>query len=181
MAPVPQQRGLAPNLLIRRLRATFSQRRKAIGPRRSCSKRDSQGAEVFSTGNIQAGYTLLEMLVVLGLLALIAAVSMPLMRGGAETGLIERTAARLAADLMAMRTAAIKRNIDTRLDIDLAANRYWGTPKLSARPLPAGIPIAIKGGRTAVAATSVASILFFPMAAPGVDGSPSGAAARPVS
>ncbi len=108
----------------------------------------------------QAGFTLLEMLVVLGLLGLIAAVSMPLLRGGAENGLIERTAARLAADLTTLRVAAIKQNTEAHLDIDLAVNRYWGTPRLGLRPLPAGIPIAVKD--TGATAASLASIRFFP-------------------
>jgi general secretion pathway protein H len=110
----------------------------------------------------QSGYTLLEMLVVLGLLGLLAAVSMPLLRGSAETGLIERTAARLAADLSAMRNAAIKLNIDTRLDIDLAANQYWGTPKLTPRPLPAGLPITVKDAGPRQSQGQLATIQFFP-------------------
>jgi general secretion pathway protein H len=109
----------------------------------------------------QSGYTLLEMLVVLGLLGLIAAVSMPLLRGGGETGLIERTAARLAGDLAAMRVVA-KHNTVARLDIDLASNRYWGTPKLPPRPLPAGIPITVSAAGAGMATAQSASIQFFP-------------------
>jgi len=110
----------------------------------------------------QAGYTLLEVLVVLGLMAMITAVSMPLLRGGADTGLIERTASRLAADLTTTRIAAIKQNIETHLDIDVAANSYSGTPHLSPRPLPPAVPIHVTADTGRASSSTVASIRFFP-------------------
>ncbi len=116
----------------------------------------------------QAGFTLLEMLVVLGLLGLIAAVSMPLLRGGADTGLIERTASRLAADLSTLRGAAIKLNVESHLDIDLSANCYSGTPRLAERPLSAGVPITVQDAGVGSGGSKQASIHFFP------DGSSSG-------
>ena len=110
----------------------------------------------------EAGFTLLEMLVVLGLLGMIAAVSLPLLRGGARTGLIERTAARLAADLTSTRLAAIRQNMASHLEIDLAANSYSGTPHLNARALPAEIPISVKSTTACPGASQAACIHFFP-------------------
>ena len=110
----------------------------------------------------EAGFTLLEMLIVLGLLGMIAAVSLPLLRGGARTGLIERTAARLAADLTSTRLAAIKQNIASHLDFDLAANSYSGTPRLTARAMPVEIPISVRTTESGPESPPLARIQFFP-------------------
>jgi general secretion pathway protein H len=114
-----------------------------------------------------AGFTLLEMLVVLALLGLLVAVAMPLLRGGAETGLIERTAYRLSADLSAMRLEAIRRNTETALDFDLASNTYRGGRRLAPRLLPPQLAVTVEAARLPSGGRG-ASFRFYP------DGSASG-------
>ena len=116
----------------------------------------------------EAGFTLLEMLVVLGLLGLLVALSTPLLRGGVQAGLVERTAYRLSADLSTMRLAAIRHNTETALDFDLASSTYWGDNRLAPRFLPAQIEVVIDAPRSTVGARTLVSFRFFP------DGSASG-------
>lgn len=110
----------------------------------------------------EAGFTLLEMLVVLALLGLLVALAMPLLRGGAETGLIERTAYRLTTDLSAMRLDAIRRNTETSLDFDLKANIYWGGKRLAPRLLPPQVAVVAEGARLPAGGRGQVSFRFFP-------------------
>jgi general secretion pathway protein H len=61
-----------------------------------------------------------------------------------------------------MCVAAIKHNTPARLDIDLATNRYWGTPMLTERPLPPGVPITVHTAQRSLGSVTLATIQFFP-------------------
>jgi general secretion pathway protein H len=110
----------------------------------------------------ESGYTLFEMLIVLTILGLIAAVTVPLLRGGAEAGLVLRTAERLAADLATVRLAAIKGNREATLDIDLVNNSYSGLPALAQRMFPAQMPVKVSAANASSDQAGLASIRFFP-------------------
>ncbi len=115
-----------------------------------------------TTGDFEAGFSLLEMLVVLGLLGLIAAVTMPMLRGGAEAGLVERTAFRMAADFMTMRTLAIHDNTETGIDFDLKSNTYWGSTRLAPWSVPAQLEVDVQTPLVATAPRSIVHFQFFP-------------------
>lgn len=64
------------------------------------------------------GFTLIEMLVVLSIIALVASVSVPLLRRPPESLRLEAAARTLAAALRASRAEAIARNADATLVLD---------------------------------------------------------------
>jgi general secretion pathway protein H len=70
------------------------------------------------------GFTSLELLVVLGILALATMIVLPL--GQRHPSMSLRSAAfDLAAHLRATRAAAIRNNVEKALTIDVAARQYW--------------------------------------------------------
>ena len=71
----------------------------------------------------EGGFTLLEMLVVLSIIGVIAAVSLPLLDKPADAVQLESTAADLASAFRATRAAAILRRIETTLVIDVDKGR----------------------------------------------------------
>lgn len=116
----------------------------------------------------ELGFTLLELLVVLGLLALGLALVAPSL-GGARSGLVVRsTAYELATNLRAARGAARATNVDHALTIDLAQRQYWAEGVVGPRPLPRGIVVEVTVPESERMARTAGRIRFFP------DGSASG-------
>jgi general secretion pathway protein H len=118
----------------------------------------------------QLGFTLLELMVVVGILALAVAIVVPSL-GRARPGLAVRSAAyALAADLRAARAAAQTGNVERTLTIDLANRRYWAEGVVGPRALPSSVAVELAvpdSERTGTAASG--RVRFFP------DGSTSGA------
>jgi general secretion pathway protein H len=70
----------------------------------------------------EGGYTFLEMLAVLGLLALVLSLSFPAGKSTSRQGL-ESQASQISARLKAARVLAISRNTEVTLEVDLAKRR----------------------------------------------------------
>jgi general secretion pathway protein H len=93
-----------------------------------------------------AGFTSLELLVVLGILALATMIVLPL--GQRHPSMSLRSAAfDLAAHLRATRAAAIRNNVEKALTIDVAARQYWVNGQEPRHRLPdhADVEIVIPG------------------------------------
>ena len=103
------------------------------------------------------GFTLLEMLVVLAVLALIAAVSIPLLKQPPRAQLAA-DAARVAAALRMTRSAAMAQNrqMDFAIDTD---RRTYGSPVIPVSGFDPRVEIALHGQQ---GATMRAGIRFFP-------------------
>jgi general secretion pathway protein H len=83
-----------------------------------------------------AGFTLLEMLVVLAILALTATMAVPLLPSGSEALRLETASSELTAALRVTRSAAIMRNTQTTLMVDVDRRTFRSTvvPQRSFAP-----------------------------------------------
>ena len=75
----------------------------------------------------EAGFTLVEMLVVLVVLALVVTVAVPLLSGGSEGLRLQVASSELAAAFRLTRSAAIMRNTETALMIDVDRRTFRST------------------------------------------------------
>ncbi|HEX5957176.1 MAG TPA: prepilin-type N-terminal cleavage/methylation domain-containing protein [Hyphomicrobiaceae bacterium] len=117
----------------------------------------------------QRGFTLLELLVVLGLLALALAVVAPSLGRARLSVMVRSTAYELAANLRASRAAARSTSIEHVLTIDLARRLYWAEGVVGQRRLPPGVAVEVTVPQSERITGAVGRIRFFP------DGSASGA------
>ena len=114
-----------------------------------------------------AGFTLIEMLVVIAIMALIASVSIPVLRRPPEGLRLEASARTLASALRLTRAHAIAGNVDILLSID-ADRRTFESPVDHATALDPEISITMTLAAPERRGAAVGGIRFFP------DGSSSG-------
>jgi general secretion pathway protein H len=117
----------------------------------------------------QLGFTLLELMVVIGILALALAIVAPSLNR-ARLGLMVRSAAyELAAGLRAARAAAQAGNRVEVVTLDLARRRYWAEGVVGPRTFPANVAVELAVPESERLGASAGRVRFFP------DGSASGA------
>jgi general secretion pathway protein H len=98
------------------------------------------------SGRTERGFSLLELIVVLAIMALAAVALVPI-TGSASRGITIDAAARaVAVELRAARAAAIYANRETDFTIDAAARRYWSDAAPRQQALPDGIAAAFAPG-----------------------------------
>lgn len=117
----------------------------------------------------QLGFTLLELMVVIGILALAVAIVAPSLNR-ARLGLMVRSAAyELASGLRAARAAAQSGNRERIVTIDLAPRRYWAEGVVGQRTFPASVAVELAVPESERLGPAAGQVRFFP------DGSASGA------
>ena len=109
----------------------------------------------------EAGFTLIEMLVVLAILVLVAGVAMPLLSGGSDGLRLQIAASELAAAFRATRSAAILRNDETTMLIDVDRRTFRSTV-VAPRAFAAGIDAKLTFAAAVGAAPSDGGFRFFP-------------------
>lgn len=72
----------------------------------------------------QEGFTLLEMLIAMGIMGLLAAIAMPTYAAWRESARYRDAARSIASALREARTAAISRNCECRVEFDIDGGRY---------------------------------------------------------
>ena len=90
----------------------------------------------------EAGFTLVEMLVVLAILAITATFAAPLLSSGSSTLRLEMASGEMTAALRVTRSAAITRNaeLDFLIDVD---RRTFGSPAAPQRAFAPGIDVKL--------------------------------------
>lgn len=116
----------------------------------------------------EAGYTLLELMAVLAVLAFTAAIVMPRLSGGGERVALRASTMEIAAGLRAARVKAMGSSRETAFIVDLAAKRYWAEGAVKARSIPKNMTVVAGHRQGAAVSTQRATVRFQP------DGSASG-------
>jgi general secretion pathway protein H len=108
------------------------------------------------------GVTLLEMLIVLAIMGLVAALVMPMFGPGVSTTELKSSARQLASALRLARSEAMATRQETFVTLDLEGRRF----KVAADPrehlLPAGIDLKLFTAQRDIVNDKVGAIRFFP-------------------
>ncbi|WP_316228461.1 GspH/FimT family pseudopilin [Bradyrhizobium sp. SZCCHNR1039] len=110
---------------------------------------------------ITAGFTLLEMLVVLGIIALVVTMAMPLLSSSSDTLRLETASSEITAALRATRAAAIVQNtvMTLKLDVD---HRTFGSAVVPKRSFAPTIDAKLTYAAATRSASSEGGFQFFP-------------------
>jgi general secretion pathway protein H len=111
--------------------------------------------------SFEAGFSLIEMLVVLTILALAAVFSMPLLSQGSEGVRLQAASNELATAFRVARAAAIVRNMETTVVIDVD-HRTFKSTVFSQRPFAADIEAKLTFASGIRSASSDGGFQFFP-------------------
>ena len=110
----------------------------------------------------QSGVTLLELLIVLTLMALIAAMTLPMFSGGVS-GTDLKTAARdVAAGLRLARDRAISQRAESLLELNLEARTFRVSPDERSHRLPEKLDLKLYTAQRDLLNDKVGAIRFFP-------------------
>jgi general secretion pathway protein H len=91
----------------------------------------------------EGGFTLVELLVAIGLFAFVTALAVPSIRGSAG-GLTVRVAAhKLAAEMRAARAAAQRTNLERQVEIDVARYQYRADGGTGTHRLPSTLSVTV--------------------------------------
>ena len=108
------------------------------------------------------GVTLLELLIVLMLMGLIAALVIPTFGSGASTTELKSAARQLAAGLRAARSQAIAQRAESFLVLDLPARAFSVPPDAEVHRLPDRVELKLFTAQKDLVSEQVGAIRFFP-------------------
>jgi len=109
-----------------------------------------------------AGVTLLELLIVLMLMALVAAVVVPTFGGGVSTAELKSAAREVASGLRYARGQAIARRTESLLVIDLEARTFKVPPDARLHKLPERLDLKLFTAQRDLVDEKIGAIRFFP-------------------
>jgi general secretion pathway protein H len=107
-----------------------------------------------------AGFTLLELLVVLGVLTVVIAVALPHLPRGAEAAVVRAAAASVADGLRESRGLAIRGNRPVLFSLDVAARR-WVVQGGRSGDLSQDLALALETDRRLLQSREAGAIRFF--------------------
>lgn len=107
------------------------------------------------------GFSLLEMILVLALVALASLLAAAALTGGFDGMRLRAAAREVAAQLRFTRAQAIATGESQRFTLDPRAHR-WTAPKARSGELPAQLALAFVGAREVQPAEGEGAIVFFP-------------------
>jgi general secretion pathway protein H len=123
------------------------------------------GARVRSVAAPRAasmGVTLLELLIVLSIMAIVAAMVLPMFGGGISTGELKGAARQVAAGLRLARSEALATRQETRVVLDLQQRTFQLDRDAHVHSLPRQVEIKIYTAQSDLLNESTGSIRFFP-------------------
>jgi general secretion pathway protein H len=108
------------------------------------------------------GVTLLELLIVLSIMAIIAAMVVPIFSGGVSTAELKGAAREVAAGLRVARSEALATRKETRVVLDLEHRSFAVEPDARAHALPRQIELKLFTAQSDLVSDRVGAIRFFP-------------------
>jgi general secretion pathway protein H len=109
-----------------------------------------------------SGFTLLELLVVLAILAAAAALALPRFGGTVSRASMRGTAVQLAALLRTARSEAMRRNTVQTVTIDLSRRAYWSNIQTRPHLIGQGIDLTLSGAGIALSDEQAIQVRFTP-------------------
>lgn len=110
----------------------------------------------------ERGFTLVEVLVVLAVIAMAAVVAWPRAHGARQRLALEAAAIDLASEMKSARATAIRTNSEQTLAIDTAARHYIRDGWTAARLLPGQFDVALDTIRSEQTGPAAGRIRFYP-------------------
>ena len=108
------------------------------------------------------GVTLLELLVVMALMGLIAAMAVPMFGSGVSSTELKSSARQVAAGLRFARSEAVATRSETRMWLDLEKRAFRVDHDPRQHNLPAGLEMKLFTAQNDIADEKVGSIRFYP-------------------
>ncbi len=108
------------------------------------------------------GVTLLELLIVLSIMAIVAAMVVPMFGGGVSTGELKGATRQVAAGLRLARSEALATRQETRVVLDLERRTFKAEPELREHALPLEIELKLFTAQSDLVSDRVGAIRFFP-------------------
>ncbi len=108
------------------------------------------------------GVTLLELLVVMALMGLIAAMAVPMFGSGVSSTELKSSARQVAAGLRFARSEAVATRNETRMWLDLEKRAFRVDHDPRQHNLPAGLEMKLFTAQNDIADEKVGSIRFYP-------------------
>ena len=110
----------------------------------------------------QGGVTLLELLIVIALMGIIAALVVPMFGGPVSTSELRATARQLAAGLRLARSEAVSERRETFLVVDVAGKRFKVDREAREHALPSKVELKLFTAQNDLVSENVGSIRFYP-------------------
>ena len=108
------------------------------------------------------GVTLLELLLVLGIMAIVFAVALPHVNGGVSGTELKSAARKVAAGLREARITAVSQHTDAVLEIDLDQHTFRVSGDSREYTLPAKTDLKLFTAQQEIVTDRVGSIRFYP-------------------
>ena len=115
-----------------------------------------------SSRSSNRGVTLLELLIVIALMGIIAALVVPMFGGPVSTSELRATARQLAAGLRLARSEAVSERRETFLVVDVAGKRFKVDREARERALPAKVDLKLFTAQNDLVNENTGAIRFYP-------------------
>ena len=108
------------------------------------------------------GFTMMEILIVLAIMAIVAAFTIPMMGSGVSNTALKGAARELAAGLRFARSEAVAKRHETFVAIDLAGRRFKVADDPVEHTLPKGAELKLFTAQADIVNDTTGAIRFFP-------------------
>ncbi len=121
-----------------------------------------RGAALRMAPPASRGVTLLELVIVMSLMAIIAAMAMPMFGSGVSTSQLRSSAREVAASLRMARSEALATRKEARLVIDLEQRTFQLERETRPHPMPKDVELKLFTAQSDIVNEKMGAIRFYP-------------------